>query len=143
MAGSNTELALEAAANIAKLHTTFAKSARMINKFKTYLKDADTSKLSAKGQAQLKDLQESLLPAFEKSKITKKEAASSMECAHEFLKAQPKDKSVVDMVCQSLKKDKKSHTKVRIAEKMHKRMLKCKADAKAKSFWTEAKALYP
>ena len=73
----------------------------------------------------LKDLQESLLPAFEKSKITKKEAASSMECAHEFLKAQPKDKSVVDMVCQSLKKDKKSHTKVRIAEKMHKRMLKC------------------
>lgn len=142
-AGKNTENAIEAATNIAKLHSKHPKAERAIGKFTQYLKDADVSKLKAKDQEALKELQANLLPAFEKEKTKKKEAAASMEHAHEFLKLKPKDGSIQDMVVQSLKKDKTAHTQVRLAERMHKRLLKSGAGGKAKSFWSAAQALYP
>ena len=83
------------------------------------------------------------MAAFEAGAVSDKEAASEMEHAHELLKSRPSDAAVQDMVCQSLKNDKCSHTKVYTAEKMHKRLLKCKADAKAKTFSSAAQALYP
>ena len=63
VAGGHTELAIEAATNIVKLHRRFPKTARAIDKFTGFLK-AGSSKLSAKAQAQLKDFEENLLPAY-------------------------------------------------------------------------------
>ena len=45
IAAGKTESALQAASNIAKLHGKHPKSARAIDKFKNYLKSADTTKL--------------------------------------------------------------------------------------------------
>ena len=47
------------------------------------------------------------------------------------------------MVVESLQKDRAAHTKVSVAEKLHKRLLKAGADAKAQAFWTAAQGLYP
>lgn len=138
VAGKNTEQALTAAVNIAKLHPRHPKSARAIDKFTTYLKDADTAKLSANAKAQLEDFHKNLLPAFEKGKVTKEEAAVAMEHAHELLKSRPTDKAAQDMVLASLKKDKTAHIKVHLAEKMHRRLVKAGAEATAKTFWTTA-----
>jgi len=68
------------------------KSARALNKFDTYLKKADVSKLKEDMQSLLKDFQANLLPAFQKGKVTKAEAAVAMEQAHEFLKLKPGNK---------------------------------------------------
>jgi len=119
------------------------KSVRALDKFATYLKKADVSKLNEDMQALLKDFQGNLLPAFQKGKVTKGEAAAAMEHAHEFMKLKPGDKKNLDMVIQSLKKDKSAHTKAFLAKRMHKRLLKSKADAKAQEFWTAAQAIYP
>ena len=119
------------------------KSVRALDKFAAYLKKADVSKLNEDMQALLKDFQGDLLPAFQKGKVTKGEAAADMAHAHECMKLKPGDKKNLDMVIQSLKKDKSSHTKPHLAQRMHKRLLKCKADAKAQEFWNAAQALYP
>ena len=55
-----------------------------------------------------------------------------MEYAHEMLKENPKEKLLQKLVLESLNKDQKAHTKVYLAEKMHKRLIKIGADASAK-----------
>lgn len=87
----NVALALRAAAAIAKDHAKYPKATRSMGKFNAFLADADKSKLSAEDQALLADFQGTLLPAFEQGKVTKAEAAKSMEHALEFLKLKPKD----------------------------------------------------
>ena len=66
-----------------------------------------------------------------------------MEHSHEAMKMKSGDKKNQDMVVQSLKKDKSSHTKAYLAQRMHKRLLKSKADGKAQEFWNAAQSVYP
>lgn len=61
-----TDFAITAAINIGKHHGKYHKSPRAISRFEAYLKEADTSKLSAKSSELLKVFNEELLPAFKK-----------------------------------------------------------------------------
>ena len=126
------EYAIEAAHNIAKHHVKHAKTNKALKSFNAFLKQADLTKLPASASEKLKELQEKLLPEFEKKKVTQADAASGMEYAHEMLKENPKEKSLQKLVLESLNKDQKAHTKVYLAEKMHKRLIKIGADTSAK-----------
>lgn len=141
--GGNLAQAIVPAVNIAKLHGTHPKAIRALGKFNTFLPNADASKLSAEAKAQLADFQDNLLPAFEQGKVTVKAAAVSMEHALEFFKLNPGDNKMRKQAGDSLKKDKAAHSKVHVAEKIHKRLRKVGADALAQTFWTAAQALYP
>ena len=89
----NSEYAIEAAANITKHHAKYHKAKRAIEKFKAYLKEADVAKLNKKASEQLKEVQDELLPNFEKNVTSKKDAGAVLEFAYEEFKLNPSDKS--------------------------------------------------
>lgn len=142
IAAAQAEPALEAASNLLKHNPRFTKTARAIDKFTAFLKD-NSSSLDAKIQAKVKDFETNLLPILKSNRIKAKEAAAMMEHANEALKSKPNDAAAQDLLLKSLKQDIQAHTKVHLAEKMHKRLLKSNAEKKAASFWAQAQELYP
>jgi tetratricopeptide (TPR) repeat protein len=130
------DLALLAASNLAEHCAQSHKSLRAITQFQNWSKKAD----SIKNTDGLKKFNDTLLPAWDKAKISPALASKNMSYAHELLKV---EKINAKVAIEALSLDPNNGWNVYIAENTHRRFVKMGDTANAETYFKKAQAIYP